>query len=127
MQSNILDGVRSLARRVNRCNASGDFLQRCPVPTNWRSVSAKEAAEKGPHPFCHSEVVAATEESLLLYMALNRRVIPRFARNDKINYFFRSLKMLSDEVLNDWGACPRRVGLAVMAKNVNCPLSRGDV
>jgi hypothetical protein len=52
---------------------------------------------------------------------------PRRPQNDKINYFFRSLKMLSDEILNDWGACPRRVGLAVMAKNVNCPLSRGDV
>jgi hypothetical protein len=31
------------------------------------------------------------EESLFLFMEFNRREIPRFARNDKINYFFRSL------------------------------------
>jgi hypothetical protein len=49
---------------------------------------ASEAAEKGPHSFCHSE---RSEESLFLFMELNRREIPRFARNDKINYFFRSL------------------------------------
>jgi hypothetical protein len=39
-------------------------------------------------PFCHSE---RSEESLLLFSGLDRREIPRFARNDKINYFFRSL------------------------------------
>src|SRR5271169_2276857 len=43
---------------------------------------------KTPHAFCHSE---RSEESLFLFMGLNRREIPRFARNDKINYFFRSL------------------------------------
>src|ERR1700683_4451637 len=41
-----------------------------------------------PHIFCHSE---RSEESLFLFMLLNRREIPRFARNDKIDYFFRSL------------------------------------
>src|ERR1700674_4329422 len=46
------------------------------------------AAEKGPHSFCHSE---RSEESLLIFMGLKRREIPRFARNDKINYFFHSL------------------------------------
>jgi hypothetical protein len=56
-----------------------------------RRLRAIEAAEKGPHSFCHSEVAAATEESLFLFMELNRREIPRFAQNDKINYFFRSL------------------------------------
>jgi hypothetical protein len=30
-------------------------------------------------------------KSLFLFMESNRREIPRFARNDKINYFFRSL------------------------------------
>jgi hypothetical protein len=53
-----------------------------------RRLRAIEAAEKGPHSFCHSE---RSEESLFLFMELNRREIPRFARNDKINYFFRSL------------------------------------
>ena len=39
--------------------------------------------------FCLS--IKRSEESLFLFMGLNRREIPRFARNDKINYFFRSL------------------------------------
>ena len=39
--------------------------------------------------FCHSE---RSEESLLLLRGLNQREIPRFARNDKMNYFFRRLK-----------------------------------
>src|ERR1700686_4085415 len=57
----------------------------CKMP---RVNAALQAAEKGPHSFCHSE---RSEESLFLFMGLNRREIPRFARNDKINYFFRSL------------------------------------
>src|ERR1700739_396344 len=57
------------------------LLQHEPLP-----CAQKEAAEKGPHSFCHSE---RSEESLFLFMELNRREIPRFARNDKINYFFR--------------------------------------
>src|ERR1700674_5092227 len=44
--------------------------------------------KKAPTPFCHSE---RSEESLFLFMELNRREILRFAQNDKINYFFRSL------------------------------------
>src|SRR6202521_1757972 len=55
-------------------------------------AQASEAAEKGPPPFCHSE---RSEESLFLFMELNRREILRFAQNDKINYFFRSLFSLS--------------------------------
>jgi len=51
-------------------------------------VAASAAAEKAPPSFCHSE---RSEESLFLYLNLNRREIPRFARNDKINYFLRSL------------------------------------
>src|ERR1700685_210884 len=41
-----------------------------------------------PHPCCHSE---RSEESLILFMCLKRREIPRSARNDKIKYFFSSL------------------------------------
>src|SRR6266481_7779176 len=48
----------------------------------------EKAAEKGPHSFCHSE---RSEESLFLFSGSNRREIPRFARNDKINLFFRNL------------------------------------
>src|ERR1700674_6078686 len=44
--------------------------------------------KKGPTPFCHSE---RSEESLFLFMELNRRESLLFAQNDKINYFFRSL------------------------------------
>src|SRR5271166_2927983 len=47
-----------------------------------------QPAQKAPKAFCHSE---RSEESLLLFMGLNRREIPRSARNDKINYFFCSL------------------------------------
>jgi hypothetical protein len=60
---------------------------------------SEEAAEKGPPLLCHSEVAAATVESLFLFMELSRREIPRFARNDKINYFFRSLFSLRGCVL----------------------------
>src|SRR5579863_2670313 len=56
-----------------------------------RVARASQAAEKGPHSFCHSE---RSEESLFLFLGFNRREIPRFARNDKINYFFRSLGSL---------------------------------
>src|SRR6202140_5538857 len=45
---------------------------------------AEQAADKGPHSFCHSE---RSYEFLFLFMGLNRREIPRFARNDKINTF----------------------------------------
>jgi hypothetical protein len=38
--------------------------------------------------FCHSE---RSEESLFLFVRVHRREIPRSARNDKINYFSRSL------------------------------------
>jgi len=43
---------------------------------------------KKPQPFCHPE---RSEESLILFMGLNLREIPRSARNDKIEYFFSSL------------------------------------
>src|SRR5216683_40480 len=51
-------------------------------------AQASQGAEKGAHTVCHSE---RSEESLFLFMGLNRREIPRLARNDKINYFFCSL------------------------------------
>jgi len=51
-------------------------------------VAASQSAEKTSPEFCHSE---RSEESLFLFMGPNRREIPRFARNDKKNYFFRSL------------------------------------
>src|SRR5450759_3674988 len=43
---------------------------------------------KSAPPFCHSE---RSEESLFLFLDLNRGEIPRSARNDKIRYFFCSL------------------------------------
>jgi hypothetical protein len=49
---------------------------------------ALEAAEKALPPFCHSE---RSEESLFIFLNLIQREILRFAQNDKINYFFRSL------------------------------------
>jgi hypothetical protein len=57
-------------------------------PCQPETPQAKQAAEKGPHTFCHSE---RSEESLFLFMGLDRREILRFAQNDKIDYFFRSL------------------------------------
>src|SRR5579863_5170352 len=57
-----------------------------------KTKQAKEAAEKGLYSFCHSE---RTEESLFPFMELNRREILRFARNDNVSYFFRSLFSLS--------------------------------
>src|SRR6202521_5334633 len=57
-------------------------------PPSKSCHQGKQTAEKGPHSFCHSE---RSEESLFLFMGLNPREIPRFARNDKINYFFRGL------------------------------------
>jgi hypothetical protein len=57
-------------------------------------AQASVAAEKGLYSFCHSE---RSEESLFLFMQLNRREILRFAQNDKVNYFFRSLLSLRYE------------------------------
>src|SRR5579863_878484 len=72
--------------------------------------AAKQAAEKGPHSFCHSE---RSEESLFLFMGLYRREIPRFARNEKINYFFRSLKsacaITPQRLKMEAIACPRLI------------------
>jgi hypothetical protein len=74
----------------------GDGLKYTTVPrfAEYPATAgqASQAAKKGSHSFCHSE---RSEESLFLFMGLNRREIPRFARNDKINYFFRSLFSLS--------------------------------
>jgi hypothetical protein len=53
-----------------------------------RAGQASHAAEKVLDPFCHSE---RSEESLFLLLALKQGEIPPFARNDKINYFFRSV------------------------------------
>jgi hypothetical protein len=47
-----------------------------------KNPQAEQAAEKMPSPFCHSE---RSEESLFLFLGLNRGEIPRFARNDKKN------------------------------------------
>ena len=52
-------------------------------------IGKSELSEKATPNFCHSE---RSEESLLLFSGLNPREIPRFARNDKINYIFRILK-----------------------------------
>ena len=49
--------------------------------------AAEEAAEKGLYSLCHSE---QSEESLFDLTPRKEREIPRFAQNDKINYFFRS-------------------------------------
>jgi hypothetical protein len=50
--------------------------------------AAEQAAEKRLHFFCHSE---RSEESLILFVSVKRREIPRSARKGKRNYFFRSL------------------------------------
>jgi hypothetical protein len=52
------------------------------------NVGAEEAAEKLEFLSFRGTLLAA--ESLIL-LTLKPRVIPRFTRNDKINYFFRSL------------------------------------
>ena len=59
------------------------------VPLFGRGVSGdSQAADKEPRSFCNSERI---EESLFLLKVLNRREIPRFARNDNMRYFFDSL------------------------------------
>src|SRR5450631_4055425 len=50
------------------------------------------ACGKRAHHFCHSE---RSEESLFDPSPRKEGEIPRFARNDKINHFFRSLFSLS--------------------------------
>ncbi len=49
---------------------------------------AKQAAEKPTLSVIPSE---ARNLSFFVFLQLNRREIPRFARNDKIKYFFRAL------------------------------------
>jgi len=59
---------------------------------NGRVAQASVAAEKLAT--SHSEGLGLPEESLFPFMELNRREILRFAQNDKVNYFFRSLVSL---------------------------------
>jgi hypothetical protein len=47
---------------------------------------------KNSPPFCHSE---RSEKSLLGFSPGKEREIPRFARNDELNYFFCSLQSQS--------------------------------
>src|ERR1700674_123338 len=68
--------------------SSTDFSLWGLVLTRTTTRRLNRLRKKGPTPFCHSE---RSEESLFLFMELNRREILRFAQNDKINYFFRSL------------------------------------
>src|SRR5258708_38941208 len=67
---------------------SASRLQRPPGNRSPGKRSLDRAAKLHAHPFCHSE---RSEESLFLFAGLNRRKIPRSARNDKINYFFSNL------------------------------------
>jgi hypothetical protein len=62
-------------------------FQSHPLRSKVRTSTFKSLRKRAPS-FCHSE---RSEESLFLFLGLNRREIPRFARNDKIGYFFRSL------------------------------------
>ena len=54
---------------------------------NRRTDGSTRAKNNSPH-FCHSE---QNEESLFHFVKLNRREIPRFARNDKKHYLVRGL------------------------------------
>jgi hypothetical protein len=54
----------------------------------WTKTCSLHRLRNKPPTFCHSE---RSEESLFLFRGLNQGEIPRFARNDKINYFFRNL------------------------------------
>ena len=51
-------------------------------------VAAPQAAEKRTFSVIPGE---ARNLSFFVFLQLNRREIPRFARNDRIKYFFRSL------------------------------------
>jgi len=59
-----------------------------PIVLRILNVAAEQAAEKLK--FLSFRGTLRAEESLLL-LTLEPREIPRFARNDKINHFFRSL------------------------------------
>jgi len=70
--------------------------------------------ETTPRTFCHSE---RSEESLLLFTRVRSGEIPRSARNDKIDYFFRILFRLSAflmrrEKIKLMRRKPREFGLA---------------
>jgi hypothetical protein len=39
----------------------------------------------------HGELMRAARRGISLFLRINQREIPHFVRNDKINYFFRSL------------------------------------
>ena len=53
------------------------------------NVAAEEVAEKLT--FCHSSARRAPPRGISLFRCTNQGEIPHFVRNDKINYFFRSL------------------------------------
>jgi hypothetical protein len=99
------DDPNDLARRATRKALTGNLVfqndetvapagrQRFFLPFNTvRAYDSNPAplivCGKHATNFCHSE---RSEESLFVFLDLNRREIPRFARNDKIDYFFHSL------------------------------------
>jgi hypothetical protein len=67
---------------------SGSSASRASCACKGQNRQAEEVAEISVPHFCHSE---RSEESFFLLLSLNPREILRFAPNDKINYFLRSL------------------------------------
>src|SRR5579864_3326585 len=65
-----------------------DAMETGHLRAHHRSFHSFQAAEKSVPHSCLSQRSA---ESLFLLLSLNPREILRFAQNDEINYFFRSL------------------------------------
>jgi hypothetical protein len=66
---------------------------------NERPLAAESRAKTGP-PTCEKSQMfviprRAARRGISLFLRSNRREIPHFVRNDKVNYFFRSLFILS--------------------------------
>jgi hypothetical protein len=59
-----------------------------PLFVRLLNVAAEQVAEKRTISVIPSE---ARNLSFFIFLQLNRREIPRFARNDRLKYFFRSL------------------------------------
>ena len=70
--------------RVSAVSAAPPGLCHLLLSTSTRKTAASTTGS-GPARFCHSE---RSEESLLIFVDVTFREIPRSARNDKNNYFF---------------------------------------
>ncbi len=82
------------------------------------------ACGKKPKP-CHSE--ACFCRGISHSLAFDQREIPRFARNDKINYFFRKLFSHWPRIVAKIARCVLQTGVYLVTTDLNRPFCRVEI